>query len=262
MPVCPITLLSQANGIYYYQGIDCSNPRHTTVITANRILAVGCDSNPDCQGMAGGTPVNPMMALFAVGTTGLVMTPTTETVDAAGPPDLIVSEEVLRKGIPTPLSAGDTLTIPNATIDPKYSGKKAYFVVKVDGRDRYVQVLRATWNPPSCLAFRSAKGKSTRHDSLPPLTLRIGQEAELPEGVVPRQMTLVGKPDGYVRVVHGGRTAARTPARSSRSVSPPERAGGRRYRPLRKRGSFAPRSGIRHPLFLPPCPGLRVCGLT
>jgi hypothetical protein len=84
--------------------------------------------------------------------------------------------------------------MPNANIDPTFQGDDAYHVVKVNGKDRYVRVIRAVTNASDSLYCVTWQGKTPRLTALPEQEFCLGQETELPVGVKPLPMKIVETP--------------------------------------------------------------------
>ena len=176
MPTCPITLLNVVNGVYYYQCVDCNSIHHSFVCSSTAPMQCGCNANnPDCTGTLNPDVVVPHNGVvFAV----------------EGHLNL---STLAARGLAAALRADCPFEFANATPDPEYDGAGAYHVLPVDGRDRYVRVVRVTVKPPEGLALISSVNGETKVTPIPVLDLRVGQESALPDGVTPRRMEHAGK---------------------------------------------------------------------
>ena len=210
--ICPISLLSADNGTYYWNAEDCSSTSGVTM-TSDHPLQCGCDpTNPDCQshvfdpGTGGGgfgpmSPIGRAPSMLVARMSPGADKPRRKSAPKAKVKDKYLGDHqhlvhigVATRGLKALLPADHEWQFSRATIDPAFEGENAYHVVKIDGRDRYIRVIRATIKPPPNLYHLRFIGKVPRLDPLCEVELRIGQETELPRGVKPKPM-LIAAPD-------------------------------------------------------------------
>ena len=195
MPTCPVMLLNYTNGIYTYQTLDACTEM-TSIRYSDTQLQLGCDQgNPDCEGtwpcpdeaLVVPKPTRRSRKTAAASPRGLaskVADSGNQTVDP-----LLVSN-----GLPAILPASFVWKLPNATLDPTYQGEDAYHVVRVKGKDRFVHVVHAVTKPSPSFFVVTWRGKTPRLSAISAQEISLGQEAELPQGVKPRPMTIVETP--------------------------------------------------------------------
>jgi hypothetical protein len=208
MPICPVAFMSFANGIFQYQALDCCTQVSSIILSATS-LQCGCSSgNPDCTG---GWPC-PEEALLPsappkTSRKGGPVNARAQTAKAAQPGDPVVDPHLALNGLTATLPAGFEWKMPNATFDPTFQGNDAYHVVKLDGRDRYIRVIRATTIASSTLFCVTWHGKTPRLTALPAQEVCLGQESDLPTGLKPRPMKILETPTPggyYHRVQRSG----------------------------------------------------------
>jgi hypothetical protein len=203
---CPLYLINVINGVYYYEWVDCSDTSNQTSGASNQPLSCGCDSsNGDCSAFAPGPPPSApakRSARTKAGTRSKAV-----ARKQATPADPFILKVLGKSGLAAALPVGAPWTFGNATVNADFEGDNAYHVVQVDGKPRYVRVVKATIKPPANLFIASFKGKTPTLVPLAQVDLCVGQETELPAGVKPRTMVPAGPSnDGpyYMRLKRSG----------------------------------------------------------
>ncbi len=206
MAICPSLLISVIDGVYTYQCIDCSSSE-TSTRQSDHPLQGGCETtNADCLvlstgggggvggfGFAIAAPIMPKSPPVSVSATGYAV----HRVDAG----------LISKGVAAKLPANFVWPLPSAEIDPEFAGEKAFHVLKIGGTDHYIRVLKARIPSPKNLLHVLFQGKKKVVSPIPEFELSIGQETDLPSGVTPLRLTLVGKMKAgtfYVQAKRGG----------------------------------------------------------
>jgi hypothetical protein len=213
MSTCPISLLNVTNGVYYYQCVDCDNPLNASVEQSDHALNCGCDAgNSDCTADGGGGIGQTHHAVAAKVKPAKAKAKAAKKAARAEPVaphgELhIVRQELAWNGLASALPADYAWQFSGATYDPDYEGANAYHVVMVDGRPRYIRVVRATITPPASLVHVSLDGKTPRLTHLPQVEVKFGQETEMPPKVKPRTMEIAGLTAGgpcYLKLKRAG----------------------------------------------------------
>lgn len=197
MAICPVLLLNQINGIFYYSCVNCDEPGPPLTCSADHLLQCGCSgTNADCFAPPGTSLPGGGLAPHAMGLTAAKKAKAKPKAKGKGKPFSLDGHVVHRKlaaaGLAVNLPAEHPWQFPNASFNPVFEGEGSYHVVNVGGKDRYIRVVNAAVKPPSSLYHLTFRDGTPRLDPLPEVDLRVGQETDLPDGVKPRPMVAAG----------------------------------------------------------------------
>ena len=202
MAVCPSLLISFVEGVYTYQCVDCATTG-TSVRQSDHPLQCGCAANPDC--MDPNDPIPPA-AIAAPSTLKSPPVP----ASATGAAIHRIDADLISKGVAGRLPANFVWPLPSAEIDPEFAGEKSFHVLKIGGTERFIRLLKARIPSPTHLLHALQQGKKRVVSPIPEFELSIGQETDLPPGLTPLKLTVVGKMKAgtyYVQAKRGGAKA-------------------------------------------------------
>ena len=204
MPACPSILISVVNGVYTYQCIECNDSSNTSIRQSDHPLQCGCPEPPnsDCEDVTTG----------GVGTGigfGMMAAAPAQRLDNSAMGSHRVDESLTSRGMNAPLPADFSWPYPTAQYDPEFDGDKSFHVLRVDGTDRHVRLMKARIPSPKSLMHSTFRGKKQVVSPIPDVVLLIGHETEVRTGITPRKLVTVSKMNPGSHYVQARRAGAK-----------------------------------------------------